>query len=664
MSIIHVLDNNTIDKIAAGEVVERPVSIVKELVENSIDAGATIITVEIKEGGLKLIRVTDNGSGIESSQIKNAFMSHATSKIESSDDLKCLSTLGFRGEALSSIAAVSRVEVTSRTPDSLEGIHYTIEGSKETGCEPVGAPVGTTFIVRDIFFNTLPRLKFLKTAASEGNMIADMMEHIALSMPAISFQFIMNGSVRFSTSGQGDLREVIYRIYGKDTAQSIREISVSDEDGSMRIYGYLGMPAINRPNRSYEVFFVNHRFVKSKLLSSAVEEGYIEYLMQHKFPFCVLNFDFDPSLVDVNVHPTKQEVRISDEKAVYERIVTYIAECLSAREMLDDAQAHYNAASSASSSDNIPKDDKKTRLPESFEQNRINQASVNEESVNIETAPDEEKTASCAERISFSIDFEKDEADETGFSSVSAYTSEKEENKNMTSPDAVNTAFDEKKQEYESIVKNFEQASFANDERILSEKARREYVIIGQVFKTYWLIEYHDTLMIMDQHAAHEKVNFERFMTHLNNRQEIPSQLISPPVIYSLNNREMQVCEENLDHFEKMGFTIEVFGDHEIAIRSVPMDLYGEDAGNLVGEIITDLLEMKKGQTPDSIRTRIATMACKASVKGNNRMSVEEVETLLDEMLTLDNPYNCPHGRPTLITMSKYEMDKRFHRIV
>ena len=668
MNEIHILDNNTIDKIAAGEVVERPVSIVKELVENSIDAGANIITIEIKEGGIKLIRVTDNGSGIDKTQIRNAFMSHATSKINNSDDLNRLSTLGFRGEALSSIAAVSRVEVTSRTDGDLEGVHFTIEGGRETGCESVGAPVGTTFIVRDIFFNTLPRLKFLKTATTEGNLIADLCEHIALSMPDISFQFINNGVTKFSTSGHGDLKEVIYRIYGKDTASNIREIDSYNDELKIRIHGYLGLPVINRSNRSSEIFFINRRFIKSPLISRAVEEGYIEYLMQHKFPFCILNLDIDPAYVDVNVHPTKQEVRISNEKAVSDFIVEKVAHAMSEKEFLDDA------AVTPEKHVVMPE---KIRLPEMFEQERIQSG--------ITALPDGSDTPGITldsggldrseDRSSdFSIDFENDTFEIKGAASLEDDMSQTDYSRStmQTSPDILNQAatdpaypgHNEHGSETEVIISDYEQSSFADDERILSKEARRRFRIIGQVFLTYWLIEYEDKLMLMDQHAAHEKVSFERFMRRLNEKKDIPSQLIAPPEVLTLSNREMQVFEENKEYLEQLGFTAEIFGEHEIAIRSVPMDLYGQSASDLLGEIISDLLNMKRGQTPDSIRTRIATQACKASVKGNNRMDVREVEELLDEMLTLDNPYNCPHGRPTIIMMSKTELDKRFHRIV
>lgn len=641
MAKIHLLDNNTIDKIAAGEVVERPASVVKELVENSIDAGATIITVEIKNGGLKLIRITDNGLGIEKDQIRNAFTSHATSKIESVDDLKALHTLGFRGEALSSISAVSRVELTTRVQTDLTGSHYVCEGGIEKSFEDVGAPVGTTFLIRDLFYNTLPRLKFLKSETTEGNYVADLIEHLALSRPDISFQFINNGNTKFSTSGRGDLREVIYRIFGKEIAENIREINSYDDELNMKLSGYLGLPSINRSNRASEIFYINSRYVKSNLLSKAVEEGYLEYLMQHKFPFCVINFEFDPDTVDVNVHPTKQEVRLSDEKNVYDSVVMLINKTLTSAEMIDSCV--FEETQDVDNSKPI-----KNKIPELFEQKRIiDTASNNDESdVIIKTLP--------------IISVKEDDTDSEDVFFIDSTTSDLSVNETVVTqivPETVEPINNKKVEEYKQL-------NFLDNEQLLSTQARRQYKIVGQLFKTYWLIEYKDSMMILDQHAAHEKVMFERLMKYFSEKKDIPSQIISPPAILSVSNREMEVLRENIDRINELGFTIEEFGDHEIAIRSVPMDLYGSSPKEMIGEILADLIDLKKGGTPDSIRNRIATMACKAAVKGNNYITLSEVETLLDEMLTLDNPYNCPHGRPTVITMTKQEIEKRFHRIV
>lgn len=644
MAKINILDANTIDKIAAGEVVERPSSVVKELVENAIDAGATIITVEIKNGGIKLIRVSDNGSGIESDQVRNAFYPHATSKILNADDLNHLYTLGFRGEALSSISAVSRTEVTTRTDDSLTGIHCCYEGGIETTYEEVGAPTGTTFIVRDLFYNTLPRLKFLKSETSEGNMVADLMEHLALSMPHISFNFISNGSTKFTTSGRGDLREVIYRIYGKEIANNLIPIDYSNELLSMKISGFLGRPNINRSNRANEIFFINHRYVKSVLISKAVEEGCVEYLMQHKFPFCVLNMEFDPYSIDVNVHPTKTEVRLSNEALVAQSIVEGVSSTLMKYEMIDSCIFEEKKASDSKISS--PKEEK---LPEVFEHNRLAESSTPITIVSRQNNITEDETEAVIED-DFFIDNTKTEEQEA---SLDATTFELQTHQ-VETPTYVAT---------ESNIK-YEQASLFDTDKLFTSETRKLYRVIGQLFKTYWLIEYEDKLLIMDQHAAHEKVRFERLMKYINEKKDIPSQNIAPAEVMTLNNREMQVLFENIDRFNELGFTIEEFGEREIAIRAIPLDLYGVSCKDMVGEILTDLLEMKRSETPDTIRSRIATMACKSAIKGNNKISLQEIEALLDEMLLLDNPYNCPHGRPTMISMTENELEKRFHRIV
>jgi len=654
---IQLLDNNTIDKIAAGEVVERPMSVVKELVENSIDAGSSIITVEIQGGGIKTIRVTDNGCGIESDQIRNAFLSHATSKIHDANDLNALFTLGFRGEALASVAAVSRVEITSRTKDALTGIHYVIEGGKEIKCEEVGAPAGTTIIIRDIFYNTLPRLKFLKSEATEGTYISDMMEHMALSMPHISFRYISNGKTKFTTSGRDDLREVIFRLYGREISDNLRSIEVYNEELSLSVSGFLGLPRINRSNRALEIFFINHRYIKSPLLSKAVEEGYVEYLMQHKFPFCILNLNFNPEKVDVNVHPTKQEVRLSDEKKVYDAIVGMIHDRLAEREMIDAIKLNVSEKEKT----------KPVIIPEQFEQSRIIKESKIEnatvkpafEPTKIEkiTVIDNSQADDISKAVQVSqADTLKDDdffVDET----IEKEVSETKNESNIVIPEDASDVLSKK-------YKDFEQIDFLENDKLLSVEARRQYRIIGQAFKTYWLIEYKDSLMLMDQHAAHEKVRFERLMSFIREKKEVPSQNIIPPVVMSLSNREKQILLDNIERFEEIGFIIEDFGEHDIVIRSIPLDLYGSKPEDLVFEIINDLVSLHKSQTPDAIRSRIASMACKGAVKGNNSMSVEEVEALLDEMLTLDNPYNCPHGRPTIVSFTKSEMEKMFHRIV
>ena len=583
---IKILDNQTIDKIAAGEVVEKPASVVKELVENAIDSGADAITVEIKDGGISFIRVTDNGSGIEKSQIKNAFLRHATSKILSADDLTDLVSLGFRGEALASIAAVSMVEVISKVKEDLTGIRYVIEGGIEKDLEEIGAPEGTTILVRNLFYNTPPRRKFLKQPQTEGSYVADLMEHLALSHPQISFHFIANNQNKFHTPGNGDLKEIIYRIYGKDIVRELQEIHVQRDGFS--IDGFLGKPIINRSNRNYELFYINGRYIKNNLISKAVEDGYREYLMQHKFPFCILHFNIDTKLIDVNVHPTKMEVRIADGQKFYEMIQEIIYESLHQREMIPEVTFAPEKTSPVS---------KMPAAPEPFETRRIAAA------LPVETVKEPVHYQSKPEQLDL-------------FDNV-----------------------------------------------LLSPKAREHFEIIGQLFETYWLISYQDKLLIIDQHAAHEKVKYERFIKHFQTH-DIVSQNLNPPVIITLNGREKECLLQNKDHFESLGFVLEEFGGSDYALSGVPLDLYGYRETEFFYDILDELIQETVSGTPENIRMKIASLACKAAVKGNSRMSVQEAEVLIDELLTLDNPYNCPHGRPTIISMSKTELEKKFKRIV
>ncbi|MCH5253731.1 MAG: DNA mismatch repair endonuclease MutL [Lachnospiraceae bacterium] len=583
---INILDNQTIDKIAAGEVVERPASVVKELVENAIDSGADAVTVEIKDGGTTLIRVTDNGCGIEKSQIRNAFLRHATSKITSAEDLTDLVSLGFRGEALASIAAVSMVEVISKVKEDLTGIRYVIEGGIEKDLEEIGAPEGTTILVRNLFYNTPPRRKFLKQPQTEGSYVADLMEHLALSHPQISFHFIANNQNKFHTPGNGDLKEIIYRIYGKDIVRELQEIHVQRDGFS--IDGFLGKPIINRSNRNYELFYINGRYIKNNLISKAVEDGYREYLMQHKFPFCILHFNIDTKLIDVNVHPTKMEVRIADGQKFYEMIQEIIYESLHQREMIPEVTFAPEKTSPVS---------KMPAAPEPFETRRIAAA------LPVETVKEPVHYQSKPEQLDL-------------FDNV-----------------------------------------------LLSPKAREHFEIIGQLFETYWLISYQDKLLIIDQHAAHEKVKYERFIKHFQTH-DIVSQNLNPPVIITLNGREKECLLQNKDHFESLGFVLEEFGGSDYALSGVPLDLYGYRETEFFYDILDELIQETVSGTPENIRMKIASLACKAAVKGNSRMSVQEAEVLIDELLTLDNPYNCPHGRPTIISMSKTELEKKFKRIV
>lgn len=673
MAEIHVLDDNTIDKIAAGEVVERPSSVVKELVENAMDAGATAITVEIKEGGIEFIRVTDNGGGIDRTQVRNAFLRHATSKISQVTDLQTLQSLGFRGEALSSIAAVSKVEIVTKTAGDMTGIRYCLEGGKETEFEEVGAPDGTTFIVRNLFFNTPVRRKFLKTAMTEGSYITDLLEHLALSKPEISFKYVLNGQTKFFTNGDGDLKAIIYRIFGRDIANEMMPFQIVDQE--LVLEGFLGKPTLNRANRNFENYFVNGRFVKSKILSKAIEEGYQSYLMQHRYPFCVIHITVPTGDVDVNVHPTKMEVRFSNQNSVYRMIAQNISEFLAAQEMIPEADLGKNEKNT----ENKPQ---KIEAPEPFERARIQEQLLREESsynhvggkatkheevgqflFNNKVAynraetkkelPEPEEDAFFEDNRELPVKQEAVPAVEKTSLLQKILGAEKE-------PDRSNTGIIKAKEHI--IIEKPEQLNFF-DEKILTKEAKEEYRIIGQVFETYWMIEYRDKLLIIDQHAAHERVKYEQILKKVE-KHEILSQTLTPPIIISVTPKEADIIHQYNTYFEELGFQIEDFGMNAYAIRGIPYDLFGYEVKDLFETILTEMSENPVRGVPKIICEKIASMACKAAVKGNNYMTYEEADTLIEQLLSLENPYNCPHGRPTIVTMSKYEMEKKFKRIV
>lgn len=662
MGEIRVLDSATIDKIAAGEVVDRPASVVKELVENAIDAGADAVTVEIKEGGISFIRVTDNGSGIAKEQIPKAFLRHATSKIQSVEDLLTVSSLGFRGEALSSIAAVSQVEVITKCPDELTGVRYCIEGAKETGLEEVGAPNGTTFLVRNLFFNVPARRKFLKTAMTEGGYITELMEHLAMSKPDISFKYIINHQTKFQTSGNGDLKEVIYRIYGKDIAREVIPISVKQND--IILEGYIGKPAINRSNRNYENYFVNHRYIKSDFVNKSIEEGYKTFMMQHKYPFCVLHFTMDSDIIDVNVHPNKMDIRFHNQSMVYDTIVNAIQGTLSGASLIQRASLSEEKESV------LPKKGAKESGPEPFEINRIKNT---EEIIQEEYGKDRIKDNILAEYYKMPAEAEgtegREKADEnpvqdaTGMPAFHKVIGQAA-SVPKDSPAAQNLYGNVIKQKEHIIVEKPVQLDFFG-EQLLPEAVQERYQILGQIFDTYWLIGFPEKLFIVDQHAAHEKVKYENIMQKIKDN-EVISQQLNPPLIVTLSGKEEAVLQENKEYFTAMGFEIEAFGGEEYALRCVPAELFGCDEKQLFLEVLDEMTGsagVLKGH-PEVVLQKIASMSCKAAVKGNTSMTKDEMQALIDQLLTLDNPYQCPHGRPTIIAMSKYEIEKKFKRIV
>lgn len=618
MPNIAILNQETIDKIAAGEVVERPCSVVKELVENAIDAGSTAITVEIKEGGISFIRITDNGCGIERDQVAVAFYRHSTSKIRSAEDLLTVKSLGFRGEALSSISAVARVELITKTYDELTGTRYVIEGSKELSNEEIGAPDGTTFIVKDLFYNVPARRKFLKTAQTEGSYISDMVEKLALSHPDISFKFINNNQTKLHTSGNGNRKDIIYHIFGREISSSLLE--VKHECEYFKVEGFIGKPVITRGNRNYENYFINGRYVKSNILSRAIEEAYKSFLMQHQYPFTVLYFTFFSEL-DVNVHPTKMELRFDNNNEIYVELCDTIYAILSHKEMIPEVPVDSTPA---------PKKivhEYKEPIPEPFEKRRINEVRAAESrSVYGQSVTATVKNYSATEPAA--------KAPETS------------------------TAY-----EPAQVVTGTQQTLGDYDKVFLTESSKKQFSIIGQLFKTYWLIEFEDKLYIIDQHAAHEKVLYEKTMARLANK-DFTSQRISPPIVMTLDARECEMLEKYRPQIEQFGYEVEHFGGKEYMISAIPDNLFNIDMKDLFIEMLDDFSNATGRQTPDIITEKVASMSCKAAVKGNDKLTLPEINNLIDELLSLDNPYNCPHGRPTIISMSKYEIEKKFKRIV
>ncbi len=698
MSKIALLNQETIDKIAAGEVIERPSSVVKELVENAIDAGASAITVEIKEGGTSFIRITDNGCGIEHDEVPLAFLRHSTSKIKSAEDLMCVHSLGFRGEALSSIAAIARVELITKTFDALTGTRYLIEGSKEVAMEEIGAPDGTTFLVKDLFFNTPARRKFLKTPQTEGTYISDMLEKLALSHPDISFKYINNNQTRLHTSGNGNRKDLIYHIYGRDIASSLLEVNYESELFS--VSGFIGKPLINRGNRNYENYFINGRYIKSSILSKAIEEAYKSFLMQHQYPFTVLYFTFPGETLDVNVHPTKMELRFDNNKEIYRQLCDALYGVLSHRELIPDVPVDEKKA------EDTVKHVYKESIPEPFEKRRINEIRSNAAQrveraykpavptpvtvrENTDSFGQENRSSIVRESTSVQVQGKTGQTTSSGVKIIPVGETPVMGLNQFPKSETTQAVLEQKKKtdlnggsdcqnEISTSQKNVSEGQDTNTSPaeapeqmtlesmspdFLTRDAKKMHRIIGQLFKTYWLIEYEDKLYIIDQHAAHEKVLYERTMARLHEK-EYTSQAISPPIVLSLDAKEQEMLERYRKDIERLGYEIENFGGREYMISAVPDNLFSIDMKDLFIEMLDDFSNLTGRETPDLIMEKVASMSCKAAVKGNDALSLPEIDALIEELLTLDNPFNCPHGRPTIIAMSKYEIEKKFKRIV
>ena len=700
MGKIAVLDQQTIDRIAAGEVVERPASVAKELVENAVDAGATQITAEIREGGIGYIRITDNGSGMEKADIPLAFLRHSTSKIRSEKDLSGVRSLGFRGEALSSISAVSMVELITKTREEMQGSRCCLEGGVQKSLEEIGAPEGTTFVIRNLFYNTPARKKFLKTEMTEAAAVHEIMTRLALSHPEISFKVIINGQIRLQTAGNGSLKDVIYHIYGREVA--MRLLEVNRKAGPLCISGYIGKPEISRGNRNYENYFVNGRYVKSRIIAKGVEDGYRTFMMQHRYPFVCLDIRIDGKLLDVNVHPTKMEIRFSDQNLVYETVRQAVADTLSGRELIpevtldgpadapDSGRSRKDAGSrtgvSSQAGGRIPEAapgpagrersvspvppeegrpaEKKLPLEKLWKTPKPAKGPVEPKDPDLEYFMAEmRKRVEDRHRKEWQV-LREDNGYEPGQGGTG---SGQQAGQGSTAPGQ------QAGQDGAAPAQQAGQGSFGTegqaeqlslfDGKLLSKEAAVGHTIIGQLFDTYWLVQYGDRLYIIDQHAAHEKVLYERLMKDMEERT-FQSQLLSPPVILNLGMQEEQMFGKYQEYFTRLGFEIEEFGDRTHAVRAVPANLPGIGQTDVLMELIDSLSEIQNSASSGSLLDKVASMSCKAAVKGNHRMSSMEAKALIDELLTLKNPYNCPHGRPTIISMTRYELEKKFKRIV
>lgn len=664
MPQIQVLDQITIDKIAAGEVIERPASIVKELVENSIDAKAASVTVEIQDGGISLIRVTDNGSGIEREDIRNAFLRHSTSKIRKVEDLAHIASLGFRGEALSSISAVTRTELITKTKEDTFGTRYVIEGGVEQSLEDAGAPDGTTFLVRQLFYNVPARRKFLKTPMTEAGHVQDLLMRLALSHPEVAFTFINNGQTKMRTSGNGKLKDVIYSIYGREAAANLIELDYSMDGLVMK--GYLGKPVITRGNRNFENYFVNGRYVKNAMLSKAIEDAYKDFLMQHKFPFVVIHFQVDGEKIDVNVHPTKMEMRFQRQQDVYNIVYEGVHRTLLEPELIPQVEAPAPKVISQPKSES-PFLLKPKTAPRPMEKKPEEKEEPHDEAYFMKKM--KERVLSYHQRNSSAEVAKKEQifrpqaqAERIKDALARAKEVEKQPQKQAEEqPELIRET-----PVYETKPVTEEKAEQLNlfEEHLLKREKKAEYKLIGQVFETYWLVEFENSLYIIDQHAAHERVLYERTLKEMKNR-EFTAQYLSPPIILSLSMQEAQVLNENMDRFTRIGFEIEPFGGEEYAVRAIPDNLFGIAKKELLLEMLDDLADgISTSMTPELIDEKVASMSCKAAVKGNNRLSAQEADALIGELLLLENPYHCPHGRPTIIAMTHRELEKKFKRIV
>lgn len=674
MGKITVLDQNTINQIAAGEVVERPASVVKELIENAIDAGASAITCEIKEGGIRFIRITDNGAGIDKEEIPVAFLRHATSKIKSVEDLLTIGSLGFRGEALSSISSVAQVELVTKTRNSLIGSRYMIEGGEEQSLTEIGCPDGTTFLVRNLFFNTPARRKFLKTTMTEAGYISDLMERIAISHPEISFKFINNNKTVLHTFGNSQLKDIIYHIYGRSIAAELVEIQNST--GDVSIYGFAGKPIISRGNRNYENYFINGRYIKSNIIGKAIEEAYRPFTMQHKYPFTALHFVIPSERIDVNVHPTKMEVRFTNAQEIYDMTYETLKSALHKANMIPDVALEEEKKEERNIEQKTPEPFERKRLAPTMKPlepvpniafgkpSFLKQAEVKTSHKEATELTKDTELAKLRKVVSNAVKAKIQKEEQKAFEESETITSPVIRETPMNSTNEVIPEMTGLPKIFVAEQKEEKLTDVYQETFITKEEEKKNYQMIGQLFSTYWMVECDQQLYIIDQHAAHEKILYERTIKRLKEKTACDSQHITPPMIVTLNLKETAVMMEHMETLTMLGFEIEPFGGNEYAISAVPADLYGLSGENLFIEFLDNMVsEIPKG-TPDVILEKIASMSCKAAVKGNQKLSVIEAKSLIEQLLSLENPFHCPHGRPVIVSMTKYELEKKFKRIV
>ena len=634
MPQINILPKEVYQLIAAGEVVERPSSVVKEMIENSVDAGAKNITVEIKNGGSTYIRITDDGCGIARSEVKKVFISHATSKIKVSDDLDKIGTLGFRGEAMASISAVAKVQLLTRTPDEEIGTRYEIAGGQELDFSDAGCPVGTTIVVADIFFNTPARMKFLKKDVTEANAVAGVVERIAVSHPEISFRFIRDGKQTLITSGNGDLKSTIYSVFGREFANSL--IPVDYEINNMRVSGFVTKPSMSRKSRGMQFFFINSRLVKSQTAMAALEQAYRNSIMVGRFPGCVLNIECNSSFVDVNVHPAKIEVRFANEKPVFELVYYGVKNAI---EMLDTPkEAHFSAPRPTQTTVNgkidffKPKEEVPTQMQFKQESNPDDFWRVASPDVVRDKSPKSEEAQNYVEEST---------------------TTAKLDLSKFTKPATSN------EQQANNKPETLEQTKPLPKQEKAESVEVPDFRLVGEIFKTYIIIEMDGDCYMIDKHAAHERMNFEA----LKASTEIASQVLLSPVAVRLSREEYNAVLSNLDLYSKCGFAIEDFGNSTVLVRECPSILDGEDISGLIEETASKLLDGKTDITPEQMDWIFHSASCRAAVKAGDKTSPYEMELFVKKLLANPNIRYCPHGRPVMIKLSKYDIEKQFGRI-